>query len=204
MKKAILFNLKPSEVKDICTQIGYSDTSGFLYKKTIIVMKKKIKNVNTPFKCYIYCQRPINNQFLFMQNGYNPYFAHYTHVASNKYDYIANSQVVGEFVCDKIENYIDYDEHNEPYWNFSADIKEIERIKKETCLTLEQMIDYIGDSKNLYGYHITNLKIYDKPKELRELKHKVLVERDYDFNMYKIKPLTTISHPCCYVEDLGE
>lgn len=79
-----------------------------------------------------------------------------------------NGYVIGEFICNEIEQFVDYDEYNEPYWNFSADLKEIERVKKETCLTLEQIIDYVGDSKNAYGWHISNLVIYDEPKELSE------------------------------------
>lgn len=35
----------------------------------------------------------------------------------------------------------------------------------ETCLTREQLREY-GNGVTLYGWHITDLKIYDKPKEL--------------------------------------
>ena len=37
----------------------------------------------------------------------------------------------------------------------------------ETCLTVKEMRDYAGNSPILYGWHISDLKIYDKPKELR-------------------------------------
>ena len=36
-----------------------------------------------------------------------------------------------------------------------------------SCLTDEQTADYLGD-KDGYGWHISDIKIYDKPKELSE------------------------------------
>lgn len=37
-----------------------------------------------------------------------------------------------------------------------------------TCLTDKQIIDYLGNGKTGYGWYISDLKIYDKPKELSE------------------------------------
>ena len=37
-----------------------------------------------------------------------------------------------------------------------------------TCLTQDEMFDYIGADNYGYGWHISDLKIYDKPKELSE------------------------------------
>ena len=49
---------------------------------------------------------------------------------------------------------------------------------KESCLTEQEICDYIGE-KDGYGWHISDLKIYDKPKELSEFKHWVN-NKDYD------------------------
>ena len=39
---------------------------------------------------------------------------------------------------------------------------------KEMCLSAQELFDYIGVGKHLYGWHISDLNIYDKPKELSE------------------------------------
>lgn len=39
---------------------------------------------------------------------------------------------------------------------------------KEMCLSAQELFDYIGVGKHLYAWHISDLKIYDKPRELSE------------------------------------
>ena len=73
-------------------------------------------------------------------------------------------KVIGDFVCDRItdisvvvrncnENY------NEVYHNDEC---------KGSCLTWKELQEY-GKGKPLYGWHISDLKIYDKPILLEEL-----------------------------------
>ena len=50
---------------------------------------------------------------------------------------------------------------------FEGSSKENE-ILVATCLTQDEMFDYIGADNYGYGWHISDLKIYDKPKELSE------------------------------------
>lgn len=59
--------------------------------------------------------------------------------------------VIGEFVCDYIRVI------KEPYWKTVAG----------TCLTAYQMYKY-GKGAMLYGWHISDLVIYDQPKALDE------------------------------------
>lgn len=44
----------------------------------------------------------------------------------------------------------------------------LEKYLKEMCLSSRQVFEY-GRGKTLYGWHISNLKVYDEPKELSEL-----------------------------------
>ena len=37
---------------------------------------------------------------------------------------------------------------------------------KRSCLTYEELADYIGNGKTGYGWHISDLRIYDAPREL--------------------------------------
>lgn len=60
--------------------------------------------------------------------------------------YTGRGQVIGEFVCDKISPFFD---------------------AKDACLSNEEIEKYAG-GKALYGWHISDLKIYDKPKKLSE------------------------------------
>lgn len=41
---------------------------------------------------------------------------------------------------------------------------------KEMRLTAQELFDYIGVGKHLYGWRISDLKIYDRPRELSEFK----------------------------------
>ena len=80
-------------------------------------------------------------------------------------------KVIGEFVCDKVYQYTtglikDFDTISN------------EEIEKESCLTHTELKQYeMSGSDNavftrwgLFGWHISDLKIYDKPKELGEFR----------------------------------
>lgn len=144
--KSILMSIKP----EWCELIA----SG---KKTIEVRKTAPKE--TPFKCYIYMTATKERC---------RFWEYITAYQNNKGDILNGSQkVIGEFVCDSvtcIQAY--YGNSGEKHLTnlFGIDIK-------NTCLSLHEIFDYIiGDKKDGTGwlYHITDLKIYDKPKELRE------------------------------------
>jgi predicted transcriptional regulator len=65
-----------------------------------------------------------------------------------KVDDIKSGKVIGEFVCDSAE------------WMSMRDCD-------KACMTLKEAVDY-SKGKKLYAWHISDLKIYDKPKELSE------------------------------------
>ena len=50
---------------------------------------------------------------------------------------------------------------------------------KESCLTEQEICDYIGE-KDGYGWHVSDLKIYDKPKELSEFTKYMDCKNYYD------------------------
>ena len=119
-------------------------TSG---EKTIEVRKTKPK-MNTPFKCYIYCTLPKYPHEDFIATDYpRPQF-------------YGGGKVVGEFTCDRIFPINVFDNGSIQNWLF----EHMER----SCLTYEELADYIGNGKTGHGWHISNLKIYDAPKKLRE------------------------------------
>ncbi len=110
-------------------------------KKTIEVRKTK-PTIETPFKCYIYCTKNWRIKFWSGKR--------YRH---NAFDECDNGKVIGEFVCDAIISHCEM---------ANADIAEQQgRIKRE------ELSEY-SNGKQLYGWHISDLKIYDEPKELNE------------------------------------
>lgn len=133
-------------------------------KKTIEVRKTAPK-CEVPFKCYIYCTK--NNRahalHLYINGGYGRQeigiIEHWRsgkeivdvnpHLPAYRYNsYLAEGKVIGEFVCDNAE------------WMSMRDCD-------KACMTLKEAVNY-GKGKKLYGWHISDLKIYDKPKELSE------------------------------------
>lgn len=140
--KSVLISIKPKW----CELIA----SG---KKTVEVRKTRPK-LDVPFKCYIYCTK--DNTFAektlrgFDDNGKAIYYK------ANK------GKVIGEFVCDKIENLTERD--------LFEGMDEISNSRIEECsrVDIDELLRYKGNKNEIYGWHISNLVIYDKPRELRE------------------------------------
>ena len=107
-------------------------------KKTVEVRKTKPK-LETPFKVYIYCTKDKNHSFC-TDDG-------------NQYTHIGNGKVIGEFVCDRIIN---------------APVGSYCRIPVSASqVDVFDLLEY-ADEKTIYGWHISDLKIYDKPRKLSE------------------------------------
>nr|DAG57448.1 MAG TPA: protein of unknown function DUF365 [Caudoviricetes sp.] len=68
---------------------------------------------------------------------------------------IGNGKVIGEFTCDRIYGLAPL--------NHAPD-----DVEQQACLTREEIVRYLNGVG--YGWHISDLKIYDKPRELREFK----------------------------------
>lgn len=111
--------------------------------KTVEIRKTRPVSLKEPFKCYIYCTK--GTKFFCWKAVDHLYFDDRSH---NLFDRRVDGMVVGEFICD-----------------------DIRRIGPEYCVVK----DYAGwksgmsyaDLKDLYGWHISDLKIYDNPRELR-------------------------------------
>lgn len=90
---------------------------------------------------------------------------------------IGNGKVIGEFVCDRITEIQLTDE------GYDFDVP------KMTSLKYEEMEDYLG-GKNGYGWHISELKIYDEPKELSDFRlynTSVVIEDGFPMPTHEIR-----------------
>ena len=170
--KSVLISIRPKWVEKIANG-----------QKTIEVRKTAPKEV--PFKVYIYCTKHGKQ---FFHNGIgekeclfkNPdtgkiKFDYAFEVMCCKNDYskdnFLSGKVIGEFICDKVDKIIPL---RHVYYNYiGSPIANVIEYGiwnddlAQMCLKKKE-IDNYGKGKMLYGWHISNLKIYDKPKELRE------------------------------------
>lgn len=115
-------------------------------KKTVEVRKTKPK-LETPFKVYIYATKSGDRLVLKNDKVYE----------ISKY---ITGKVIGEFVCDKICEF-EFLENGEFQCRNPVYLG-------QSCLTYDELINYIGKNKIGYGWHISDLVIYDTPKELGE------------------------------------
>ena len=201
MMKSILLSIKPKYVELIA--------SG---KKTIEVRKSAPKEV--PFKAYIYCCKA--KPYLYKEA--NPPFELFLDselYKGNGYDdRLFSGKVIGAFICDKVEIV------NAKCSDYGIDLFYHDCLTNG-CLTEREIEKYfnVPEDRDLramkgngYVWNISDLKIYDKPKELSEFRKpcdrfldcctcRRLVRNEYMSCDNKINrpPLSW-----CYVEELGE
>lgn len=154
MSKAVMLSIQPKW----CELIA----SG---KKTVEVRKTRPK-LKTPFKCYIYCTKGDSLNYIkrpFFDN-YQKYWVDSKAFGANVAR--ANGKVIGEFVCDEITPLFNVATTS---WNLLAgNIHEYAKaLVRMARLTEEEMHSY-AKGKNCYAWHISDLVIYDEPKELSE------------------------------------
>lgn len=155
MAKAVLISIRPEWVEKIAN--GW---------KTIEVRKTK-PYLGTPFKCYIYCTntRPFLVWGDVFRGDWCTEFTRLSGYSREEADSIwdvFNGHVAGEFVCDRVET---IKATTEPYGIYDVD----DGFVKQTGLVNGALWDY-GHGKTLYGWHISDLKIYDTPKELPQFR----------------------------------
>ena len=142
--KAVLISIKPNWCKLIWSGM-----------KTVEVRKTR-PTLETPFKAYIYC------------TGHDGWVMKLPKAGVQKMD----SRVIGEFTCDKIDRlaHVEAMGSNEPpkLQIVTPDLwyKPAYKLLQAACLTEAQAKKYLkgGDG---YGWHISDLKIYDKPVKLK-------------------------------------
>ena len=163
--KSILLSIKPKYVELIANG-----------EKTIEVRKSAPKEV--PFKAYIYCTKEKKQDDIMWAGVFGD---------RGKW----NGKVIGEFICDKV-----YPIKNKGSSFVVANEKQsvTNEIAGQSCLYYDDMVSYFGD-KDGYGWHISDLKIYDKPRELSEF-GKVGFGHEV--------PLKRPPQSYMYIEDLGE
>lgn len=178
MANAVLISIRP----EWCEKIARGE-------KTVEVRKTRPK-LDTPFKCYIYCTKAsvkyqticgchvLNSDELYRhpEQGIKHGDSIELMLRENyTKDNFLNGKVVGEFTCDRIyeirkrgipENF-DYCYLSLNEWG-NDDIETEIRAISASCVSKEELNAYGAKAPLLYGWHISDLKIYETPKELTE------------------------------------
>lgn len=141
--KAVLISIRP----EWCEKIASGDKS--------IEVRKTRPKLETPFKVYIYCTQGGDRLWLrdaaWRESWKNGPISFLCNAESCGGMSLGNGSVIGEFVCNQIiENH-----------SFGHD----ERFYRAACMSACDAAAYAVESP-MYGWHISNLKVYDKPRDL--------------------------------------
>ena len=156
--KSVLISTQPNWCQKICHNIGERRDGTLIYEKEVEI-RKTMPKLQTPFKCYIYCtygEGLIEYSDECMPNMLIGQKVTKDNIWSN----CCNGKIIGEFICDKmfpirvfengtIQDYMFYN-------------------MERSCVPYDDIVAYIGKGKTGYGWGISDLVIYDKPKELSE------------------------------------
>lgn len=136
-------------------------------KKTLEVRKTRPK-LEVPFKVYIYCTADTVKHIVFDEYG-------------DRQIELVPQRVIGEFICDTFV--IDKTFGHDALFNGAACMTEIECAVYSTY-------------SPIYGWHISDLKIYENPKELCEFIG-IKTLRDG----FEVRVLERPPQSWCYVEE---
>ena len=141
MKRAVMISIHPKWVHKILDG-----------KKTVEV-RKTVPKIATPFKCYIY-----------MTSGgwewRDPFSTAVVPPSGVGDMYCGAKKVVAEFISDRIIPINVLNNGAIPDWTRYN--------LNKSCVPYDDIVMYIGNNRSGYGWHISELKIYDKPKELSD------------------------------------
>lgn len=150
--KAIMISIKPEFVEKI------------LNGEKTIEIRKTMPKCELPCKVYIYCTKN-NGKWI----GQYPFYK----LCDKKLNDL-NGKVVAEFILNKVDTI----EICDPFIFRDGEQEDWLYFKAWACLDCEEIMSYIGYGSDHdgwgneyakgYAWHIDNLKIYDKPKELSE------------------------------------
>ena len=150
MGKAVMLSIRPKWVEKIVNG-----------EKTIEVRKTRPK-LDTPFRCYIYCT--MDHPYVSVSCAELDKLNYRTNTVGR-----CNGKVIGEFTCDRIYK---IDKDSTGFLFKAGGLSVYKQAAEEKCglcatMTDDELLGYLGHYQG-YGWHISDLRIYDTPKELSE------------------------------------
>lgn len=151
MGKAVLISIQPKW----CGLIAAG--------KKVLEIRKTRPRLDTQFKVYIYCTKGSGKNTFNVPVSYEQLVRHYEETGSMEClnSPIGNGKVIGEFICDECALL------SKAHYSY---------VEKYACVTIEALHTYMGleagrelsYDDGCWGWHISGLKIYEKPKTLSE------------------------------------
>jgi len=168
--KSIMISIKPEYVCKILNK-----------EKLLEIRKSFPKCILNGEECLveIYCTKDRHLACVVNNNGAELFTCCNSETAFVSGGYLANGKIVAEFTLKTItehkKNYIDV-EDNLCYNFLSEDVKKAGFVtsdmddwqKLDGLCKFDNFVNDYGNDKPLYAWHIDDLKIYDKPKELSD------------------------------------
>ena len=158
-KMAVMFSIRPA----YCSLI--------MEKQKTCELRKTAPKQSPPYKGYIYCTMGKKKLLDIVRDG-DEYYGHIHHgktefITMPECDYLTvgkRGKVIGEFICDA-DAPITFDADGVPTLHYDGPIKDW-----RTCVSAKAAREYCRDTekRGLWALHISELKIYDEPKELKE------------------------------------
>ena len=167
--KSVLISTRPQWCEKICHKISKDENGKPIYEKRIDVRKSAPEEV--PFKAYIYCTK--DKPYLYGDMPIKEFYLDNGGYKGGECNGIklCNGKVIGEFICNEVEEFHEWE--LSPQGKFADFERErLEKFLTDACLSEEEVVRYrenLPYYKPLYGWHISDLKIYDKPLSLKEL-----------------------------------
>nr|DAG78469.1 MAG TPA: helix-turn-helix domain-containing protein [Caudoviricetes sp.] len=182
--KAVLLSIRPEWCKKIL--------SG---EKTVEV-RRTCPVHGTPFKAYIYCTLTASKAFVSDDRNWD------VSAESSRWP-DKRGRVIGEFICKKMTGLTHVGETGswEPaHLHVMAPglyYKPADEILKAACMSKETAEKYLK-GRDGFGWYISDLKIYDQPRELREF-------TGLQSTRFGMRPVEVQRPPqsWCYVEELA-
>ena len=197
--KAIMKSVSPR----ICEKVANGDCT--------ILVSKTVPKCEVPFKGYICCTSAKPHLYREANPPFELFLDSELYEGEGYDDRLFSGKVIGEFICDEIiewqydrghQYYVEYPDDCTSYFPYLKCHSEATGLK---CSEIEKL----GKGKPLYGLHISDLKIYDKPKELSEFRkpckiNLTMCDRCEYYSTWngRCENITCAPQSWCYVEKL--
>lgn len=198
-------------MRDILISIQPQWNEKILNGEKIIEIRKTKPECKLPCKVHIYCTKDTKRILAgtpLVEKSWKCWNRNEWNTKEKKaYVYGAyNGKVIGEFVCDRIEDFSKWE------YDYPSLLRHID-LYAGTNGDYKFLNDYLKGNKKGYGWHISDLKIYDKPKELNDFCKPCKItppmcdDRCEYYSDYSGVCMNYVNRPpqsWCYVEELEE
>lgn len=151
--KAIMISIKPKWVAKI------------LNGEKTIEIRKTMPKCDLPIDVYVYCTK--EDSLSLLKTYPKDTYVCEQEFKCNDFPYLCSGyegkgKVVAKFTLNKVEEIVRYD------GEFYTPTYEENKICQNACLSWEEIHRYLANKKTGYAWHIDDLEIFGKPKELNE------------------------------------